>query len=75
MTAESEIKRTEVSKKQQECADLKIDLAKQEKEATEKQKAIEVRTESVNKERVKAEALANDANEDLKKTMPILDAA
>ena len=75
MTAESEIKRTEVSKKQQECADLKIDLAKQEKEATEKQKAIEVKTESVNKERVKAEALANDANEDLKKTMPILDAA
>ena len=29
MTAESEIKRAEVSKKQQECSDLKIDLDKQ----------------------------------------------
>jgi len=75
MTAESEIKRAEVSKKQQECADLKINLAKQEKEATEKQKAIEIKTESVNKERVKAEALAREANDDLAKTMPILEAA
>lgn len=75
MTTESEIKRAEVSKKQQECADLKIDLAKQEKEATEKQKAIEAKTEIVGKEKLKAQTLADDANEDLKKTMPILEAA
>ena len=75
MTAESEIKRAEVTKKQQECQDLKIDLAKQEKEAHDKQKIIEVKTESVNKERVKARALADDADADLAKAMPILEAA
>ena len=41
MTTESEVKRAEVSKKQQECQDLKLDLGKQEKEAHEKQKLIE----------------------------------
>jgi dynein heavy chain len=35
MTTESETKRAEVSKKTQECQDLKIDLAKQEKAAHE----------------------------------------
>lgn len=75
MTAESEIKRAEVSKKQQECQDLKIDLDRQEKDANEKQKGIEVKTEYVEKERIRAQALADDANADLEKTMPILEAA
>lgn len=75
MTAESEITRAEVQKKSQECSDLKIDLAKQEKEAHEKQKAIESKTEHVEKEREKAQALADDANADLAKTLPILESA
>lgn len=54
MTTESEVKRQEVSKKTQECQDLKIDLAKQEKAAHEAQKMIEAKTESVTKERIKA---------------------
>ena len=75
MTLESEVKRAEVSKKQQECQDLKLDLGKQEKDAHEKQKQIETKTEFVNKERIRAQALADDANADLAKTMPILEAA
>jgi len=75
MTAQSEIKRAEVSKKQQECQELKIDLAKQEKEAHDKQRQIEIKTEFVEQNRVKAIALADDANADLAKTMPILTAA
>ena len=54
MTLESEVKRAEVSKKQQECQDLKLDLGKQEKDAHEKQKQIETKTEFVNKERIRA---------------------
>ena len=54
---------------------MKIDLAKQEKAAQEAQKQIEVKTESVGKEKVKAIALADDANADLARTMPILEAA
>ena len=75
MTTESEIKRAEVSKKQQECQDLKLDLSKQEKEAHEKQKQIEVKTEFVEKERVRTQALADDTNADLAITMPILEQA
>ena len=75
MTAASEHKRAEVNKKQQECQDLKIDLAKQEKEAHDKQKIIEAKTESVNKESIKAKGLADDADADLAKTLPILQAA
>ena len=75
MTAASEHKRAEVNKKQQECQDLKIDLAKQEKEAHDKQKIIEVKTESVNKESIKAKGLADDADADLAKTLPILQSA
>ena len=55
MTTESEVKRQEVSKKQQECQDMKVDLGKQEKEAHDKQKQIEVKTETVEKESVRAQ--------------------
>ena len=37
MTTESEVKRQEVSRKSQECQDMKQDLAKQEKDANDKQ--------------------------------------
>jgi len=72
MTQESEVKRAEVSKKSQECQDLKMDLAKQENAANEKQKEIVIKTETVNKERVIAMRLADEANTDLAKAMPAL---
>jgi len=75
MTTESEVKRQEVSKKQQECQDMKVDLGKQEKEAHDKQRQIEIKTEFVEKEQVKAQALADEANADLAKTLPILESA
>ena len=40
MTTESEVKRQEVSRKSQECQDMKQDLAKQEKDANDKQVRI-----------------------------------
>ena len=42
MTTESEVKRQEVSRKSQECQDMKQDLAKQEKDANDKQARIQV---------------------------------
>jgi len=41
----------------------------------EKQKQIEIKSESVEKESIKARALADEANADLEKTMPILQSA
>ena len=75
MTTESEVKRQEVSKKQQECQDMKVDLGKQEKEAHDKQKQIEVKSETVEKESVRAQGLADEANADLSRTLPILESA
>lgn len=54
LTEESEIKRAEVSKKQNECAELKVDLGKKEKFALEKQELIRQKKIFVESESEKA---------------------
>ena len=51
MTAMSEIKRAEVTKKTQECENLSIEMAKRQAAADEKQKTIMAETEKVEIER------------------------
>ena len=75
MTAESEIKRAEVSKKSQECQDLKMDLAKREKFASEKQQNILMKQEVVNSEREIALKLRDEAQYQLNLALPALEEA
>ena len=75
MTAESEIKRVEVSKQQKICEELAINIQKEQKNADEKQKFIEVETVTVNKDKEETEKLAADAERELKKAEPALIAA
>jgi dynein heavy chain len=51
MSAESEIKRIEVSKQQKVCEDFMINIAKERKNADEKQIFIEAQTIKVEKEK------------------------
>jgi dynein heavy chain len=72
MSAESEIKRIEVSKQQKVCEDLMINIAKERKNADEKQVFIEAQTIKVEKEKEETEELAADADRELKKAEPAL---
>lgn len=75
MTAESEIKRIEVSKQQKVCEELSINIQKEQKTADEKQKFIEVERVKVGKDKEETEKLAADAEQELKKAEPALLAA
>ena len=75
MTAESEIKRVEVSKQQKICEELSINIQKEQKVADEKQKFIEVEKVKIEKEKEDTEKLAADAEAELKKAEPALLAA
>jgi len=75
MTAESEIKRVEVSKQQKICEELSINIQKEQKVADEKQKFIEVEKVKIEKEKDDTEKLAADAEAELKKAEPALLAA
>jgi dynein heavy chain len=72
MSAESEIKRIEVSKQQKVCEDLMINIAKERKNAGEKQVFIEAQTIKVEKEKEETQELADDADRELKKAEPAL---
>jgi trehalose/maltose hydrolase-like predicted phosphorylase len=75
MTAESEIKRVEVSKQQKICEELSINIQKEQKNADEKQKFIEIERVKIEKEKEETEKLAADAENELKKAEPALMAA
>jgi dynein heavy chain, axonemal len=75
MTAESEIKRVEVSKQQKICEELAANIQKEKKIADEKQKHIEGERVIIEKEKVDTEKLAADAEAELKKAEPALLAA
>jgi dynein heavy chain len=75
MTAMSEIKRAEVTKKTQECENLSIEMAKRQAAADEKQKTIIAETEKVEIERLNTEQLAALADAELARALPALEAA
>lgn len=72
MSAESEIKRAEVSKQQKVCEDLMINIAKERKNADEQQVNIEAQTVKIEKEKEETIALQQDAEAELKKAEPAL---
>lgn len=75
MTAESEVKRIEVSKQQKICEELAINIQKEQKKADEQQRFIEGERVKIGKEREDTEKLAADAEAELKKAEPALIAA
>lgn len=75
MTAESEIKRAEVSKQQKLCEDLMISMSKEQRNADEQQKKMEQEKIKIEKEKEETEKLAADAEQELKKAEPALIAA
>jgi dynein heavy chain, axonemal len=75
MTAESEIKRVDVSKQQKICEELAADIQKEKKIADDKQRHIESERVVIEKEKVDTEKLAADAEAELKKAEPALLAA
>ncbi len=75
MTAESEIKRVEVSKQQKICEELAINIQKEQKNADEQQRHIEGERAKIEKEKEATEKLAADAEVELKKAEPALLAA
>jgi len=75
MSAESEIKRAEVSKQQKVCEDLMINIAKERKNADEQQVNIEANTVKIEKEKEETLQLQQDAEAELKKAEPALQAA
>jgi hypothetical protein len=72
MSAETDIKRQEVSKNSREVDELIIRITSDKKVADEKQTYIEQQTIIINREKGEAEALAADAENDLKKYEPEL---
>ena len=75
MSGESEIKRAEVSKQQKVCEDLMVHIAKERKNADEQQVNIEAQTIKIGKEKEETLLLAADADNELKKAEPALQAA
>ena len=72
MSAESEIKRIEVSKQSKECDDLMQNIARERKLADEKQVFIEAEQVKIEKEKKETEELADEADRELKKAEPAL---
>lgn len=72
MSAETDIKRAEVQKNSREVDELIIRITADQKVADEKQTYINQQTEIINREKAEAEALAADAENDLKKYEPEL---
>jgi dynein heavy chain len=72
MSAETDIKRADVQKNSREVDELIIRITADQKVADEKQTYIEQQTEIINREKAEAEALAADAENDLKKYEPEL---
>ena len=75
MTAESEIKRIEVSKQQKICEELSLNIQKEQKNADEKQRFIEGERIKIEKEKEDTQKLADEAEHELKKAEPALLAA
>ena len=75
MTAESELRKADMSKKQKMCSDLIAKIEKEDKLADEKQKFIGLETEKIDKERKECEHVAWEAEQELKKAEPALLAA
>jgi dynein heavy chain len=75
MTVQSDIKRQEVTKKTTECENLQIEMTKRQAAADEKQKIILAETEKVNVEKENTEYLAQQAESELKRALPALEAA
>ena len=57
------------------CVDIPKNLEEQEKDAIEKQTQIEAKTKIVEKERIRARALADDVNAGLNESCTIINAA
>ena len=75
MTAESELKKADMSKKQKMCSDLISKIEKEDKLADEKQKFIGQESEKIDKERKECEHVAWEAEQELRKAEPALMAA
>lgn len=72
MTAESEIKRAEVSKQQKVCEELMITVEAEQRIADEQRKIIETETTKIAKEKIETLKMAADAENELKKAEPAL---
>jgi dynein heavy chain len=72
MSAETDIKRQDVSKNSREVEELMVKIIAERKAADEKQEFIKQQTIIINKDKEDAEALAADAENDLKKYEPEL---
>ena len=75
MTAQSEIKRADVTRKTQECENLSSEMSKRQAAADEAQKVIVTETEKVNIEKDNVEIIAAQADAELARALPALEAA
>jgi len=75
MTVESESKRAEVSKQQKICEDLVISMTKEQRQADESQKRINIEKVKIEKEKEQTLKLAQEAENELKKAEPALESA
>ena len=75
MSVELEIKQDIVAKKQKECQELLVVIVEKRMAADEQQKQVEADSTRIEKEAAETKILADDAQRDLAKAMPALDAA
>ena len=72
MTAQSEVKRVEVSKEQKAWEELMVEMSKEQSNADEQMKIIESERIKIGKEKAETEKMALDAEKELKKAEPAL---
>ena len=75
MSVELEVKQDIVQKKQKECQELLVVIVEKRMAADEQQKTVEADSARIEKEAAETKILADDAQRDLAKAMPALEAA
>ena len=64
-----------LQKKSKECEDLMIRIESEQRDANEKQKEVEIRSQQVDKEAQEIKIIAADADSDLQAALPALEMA